>query len=58
MRKTDEYVIEYACNACVKVSNVKSVKRCSPEEGAGGGGGGGGRSQVPKRTPVCTGTYL
>ena len=39
-RKIDEHVIDYACeDACVKVANVKSVKKCSPGEGVGGGGG-------------------
>ena len=38
-RKINEHVIEYACeDACVKVANVKSVKKCSPGEGVGGGG--------------------
>ena len=38
VRKIDEYVIDYACeDGCVKVTNVKSVKKCSPWEGGGGG---------------------
>ena len=38
MRKIDEYVIDYACeDACVKVANVKSVKKCLPGKEAGGG---------------------
>ena len=38
MRKIDEYVIDYACeDACVKVANVKSVKKCSPGEVGGEG---------------------
>ena len=49
LRKIDEYVINYACeDACVKIENVKSVKKCSP--GAGGGGGGG-CLQVPTEAP-------
>ena len=44
VRKTDVYVIDYACeDACVKVANVKSLKKCYAEEGEGGGGS----SQVP-----------
>ena len=36
MRKIDKYFIDYACeDACVKVANVKSVKKYSPEEGVG-----------------------
>ena len=36
VREIDEYVIDEACkDACVKVANAKSVKKCSP----GGGGG-------------------
>ena len=38
MRKIDEYIIDYTCDdACVKVADVKSVKNCSPGEGAGEG---------------------
>ena len=38
VRKIDEDVFDYACeDACVKVANVKSVKKCSPGEGAGEG---------------------
>ena len=37
MRKVDENVIDYACqNACVKVANVKSVKKGLPGEGVWG----------------------
>ena len=50
VRKIDEYVIDFACeDACVKVTNVKSVKKCSPEDEAGEG-----RSLLPTRTPACT----
>ena len=49
VRKPDEDVIDYVCeDACVKVVNVKSVKKYSPGEG------GGGRSQAPTRTPCMT----
>ena len=50
VRKIDEYVTDYARkDACVTVANMKSVKKCSPWEGAGEG-----HSQGPPRTPVCT----
>ena len=50
VRKIDESVIDFACeDACVKVTNVKSVKKCSPEDEAGEG-----RSLLPTRTPACT----
>ena len=54
VKKVDEIVIDYACeDACVKVANVKSVKKCSPG-GGGGEGMGGGRTLMPTRTSACT----
>ena len=42
VRKIDDYITDYACeDGCVKVANMKSVKKCSP----------GGLSQAPTRTP-------
>ena len=50
MRKTDEYVIEYACDdACVKGAHVKPVRKCSPGEGGGG---------LLTTTPACTILYF
>ena len=41
--KIDEYIIDYACeDACVKVPNVKSIKKCSSMADVDQGGGGGG----------------
>ena len=43
VRKIDEYVIDYACeDACMKVANVKSVKKCLP-----------GRHPQAQEHPVC-----
>ena len=38
VRKIDEYVIDYACeDACVKVANVKLVKKIIVRQGKGAG---------------------
>ena len=51
MRKIDEYVIDYACeDTCVKVANVKSVKKFAR---GGVGGGGGTLPSAHKNTCVC-----
>ena len=53
VRKIDQYVIDYACeDACVKVTNVKSLKKCC--QGRGGGGGGGEATKCPQEHPACT----